>query len=50
MLESRCEITVKGMRAETWGFNEDPQVTHKYGFLAWRERIESTHKTHNVGT
>ena len=28
----------------------NPRVTHKYCFLAWRERIESTQKTHHVGT
>jgi hypothetical protein len=28
----------------------NPRVTHMYCFLAWKERIESTHKTHNVGT
>jgi hypothetical protein len=36
--------------AETWGFHESPSYPNMYCFLAWRERIESTHKTHHVGT
>ena len=36
--------------AETWGFHESPSYPHMYCFLAWRERIESSHKTHHVGT
>jgi hypothetical protein len=36
--------------AETWGFHESSSYPHMYCFLAWRERIESTHKTHHVGT
>jgi len=36
--------------AETWGFHEPPSYPHMSCFLAWRERIESSHKTHYVGT
>ncbi len=36
--------------AETWGFHESQSYPNMYCFLAWRERIESTHKTHHVGT
>ena len=36
--------------AETWGFHESPSYPNMYCFLAWRERIESTNKTHHVGT
>jgi len=33
-----------------WGFHESPSYPHMYCFLAWRERIESAHKSHHVGT
>ena len=41
-------ITKRG--AETWGFHESLSYPHMYCFLARRERIESTNKTHHVGT
>ena len=40
----RCHLNigVLYMRgAETWGFHESPSYSHKYDFLAWRERLES---------
>ncbi len=43
-------LNITKRRVETWGFHESLSYPHMYCFLAWRERIESTHKTHHVGT
>ena len=47
---SRVDFNLRPREGRKPGVFMNPRVTHKYCFLAWRERIESTHKTHNVGT
>jgi hypothetical protein len=49
---SYVDVCLRGVREgrKPGAFMLSPSYPHMYCFLAWRERIESTHKTHHVGT